>query len=179
MTIERLSYPWHRFPAEIISHAVWLYHVFSLCLRDVELILAEPRCGVARLGCYDGAEGGEAGAGRNRRNAMQEGARGMRLAIAGYERVMEGADMRASVLTLAAGECVPWHYHSTITDSFVCLEGPMEVETRAPPAVHRLTSGQRCEVAPKTAHTVRGVDGGSCRFLLMQGVGLYDNVAVG
>jgi putative transposase len=33
----------HRFPAEIISHAVWLYHVFSLSLRDVELLLAE-RC---------------------------------------------------------------------------------------------------------------------------------------
>ena len=31
----------HRFPAEIISHAVWLYHVFSLSLRDVELLLAE------------------------------------------------------------------------------------------------------------------------------------------
>ena len=31
----------HRFPAEILSHAVWLYHVFSLSLRDVELILAE------------------------------------------------------------------------------------------------------------------------------------------
>jgi putative transposase len=29
----------HRFPAEVISHAVWLYHVFSL--RDVELLLAE------------------------------------------------------------------------------------------------------------------------------------------
>src|SRR6202030_3157504 len=31
----------HRFPVEIISHAVWLYHVFSLSLRDVELLLAE------------------------------------------------------------------------------------------------------------------------------------------
>ena len=31
----------HRCPAEIISHAVWLYHVFSLSLRDVELLLAE------------------------------------------------------------------------------------------------------------------------------------------
>jgi putative transposase len=31
----------HRFPAEIISYAVWLYHVFSLSLRGVELILAE------------------------------------------------------------------------------------------------------------------------------------------
>ena len=32
----------HRFPAEIISHAVWLYHVFSLSFRDVELILVSP-----------------------------------------------------------------------------------------------------------------------------------------
>ena len=31
----------HRFPAELIGHAVWLYHVFSLSLRDVELLLAE------------------------------------------------------------------------------------------------------------------------------------------
>ena len=29
-----------RFPAEIISEAVWLYHRFSLSLREVELILA-------------------------------------------------------------------------------------------------------------------------------------------
>jgi putative transposase len=31
----------HRFPAEIISRAVWLYHVFSLSFRDVGLLLAE------------------------------------------------------------------------------------------------------------------------------------------
>ena len=31
----------HRFSTEIISHAIWLYHVFSLSLRDVELLLAQ------------------------------------------------------------------------------------------------------------------------------------------
>ena len=41
MTPQPVTYYRHRFPAEIISHAVWLYHVFSLSLRDVELILAE------------------------------------------------------------------------------------------------------------------------------------------
>ena len=35
------TYHRHRFPSDIIGHAVWLYHVFSLSLRDVELILAE------------------------------------------------------------------------------------------------------------------------------------------
>jgi putative transposase len=28
-----------RYPAEVIEYAVWLYHCFSLSLRDVELIL--------------------------------------------------------------------------------------------------------------------------------------------
>ena len=31
----------HRFPTAVISQAVLLYHVFSLSLRDVELLLAE------------------------------------------------------------------------------------------------------------------------------------------
>ena len=31
----------HRFPPEIISHAVWLYHRFTLSFRDVEDLLAE------------------------------------------------------------------------------------------------------------------------------------------
>ena len=31
----------HRFPPEIISHAVWLYYRFCLSLRDVEDLLAE------------------------------------------------------------------------------------------------------------------------------------------
>jgi hypothetical protein len=31
----------HQFPAEIICHAVWLYHVFSLSPRHIELFLAE------------------------------------------------------------------------------------------------------------------------------------------
>jgi putative transposase len=40
MTISQNPYRGFRFPAEVIQHAVWLYHCFSLSLRDVELILA-------------------------------------------------------------------------------------------------------------------------------------------
>lgn len=35
------SYSGYRFPAEIISHAVWLYFRFALSYRDVEELLAE------------------------------------------------------------------------------------------------------------------------------------------
>ena len=34
-------YRGHRFPAEIISHAVWIYYRFTLSFRDVEDLLAE------------------------------------------------------------------------------------------------------------------------------------------
>ena len=39
-TTSPTPYRGFRFPAEIIEHAVWRYHCFSLSLRDVELILA-------------------------------------------------------------------------------------------------------------------------------------------
>jgi len=41
MTSQPPSYRGYRFPPEIISHAVWLYHRFSLSFRDVEDLLAE------------------------------------------------------------------------------------------------------------------------------------------
>ena len=59
--MRKTSHPYRsfRFPAEIVNRAVWLYHCFSLSLREVELILAtkgivvsyetirewSPRCG--------------------------------------------------------------------------------------------------------------------------------------
>src|SRR5262249_6988452 len=63
--------------------------------------------------------------------AMQIRSRG-NYEIADRDLIAEGVDVRVQVLTLAAGQAVPWHYHSEITDTMVCLEGPMVVETRAP-----------------------------------------------
>ncbi|MBV9826187.1 MAG: cupin domain-containing protein [Alphaproteobacteria bacterium] len=99
--------------------------------------------------------------------------------IADREVVADGSDLRVQVLTLAQGQCVPWHYHSEITDSFVCLEGPMIVETRAPRQNYRLEPGQRCAVPAKVAHYVHGEADGPCKFMIVQGIGIYDFVAVG
>ncbi len=41
MTSQLPSYRGYRFSAEIISHAVWLYHRFCLSFRDVEELLAQ------------------------------------------------------------------------------------------------------------------------------------------
>jgi putative transposase len=48
-------YKHHRFPPEIIQHAVWLYHRFNLSHRDIEDLLAKRRIAVSyeaiRLWC--------------------------------------------------------------------------------------------------------------------------------
>ena len=36
-----ISFKRHRFPAEVIRHAVWLYFRFTLSLRDVEEMMAQ------------------------------------------------------------------------------------------------------------------------------------------
>ena len=41
MTTDTTNYYRHRFPPDIISHAVWLYHRFCLSFRDVEDLLAQ------------------------------------------------------------------------------------------------------------------------------------------
>jgi quercetin dioxygenase-like cupin family protein len=109
---------------------------------------------------------------------MQDRSRG-NYTIAGRRTVAEGADLRVTILTLDAGQCVPWHYHSEIADSFFCMAGPMVVETRAPRATHVLRPGETCTVPAKTAHYVHGQDDGPCRFMIVQGVGVYDFVPVG
>ena len=89
---------------------------------------------------------------------------------------MEGQDMRAVILTLATGAVPDSHYHTDITDKL----HPMVVETRAPRATHLLhacDSVAKC--CPELLITFMGRDGGPCRFIVLQGVGEYDNVAVG
>ena len=39
--MQKTSYARHRFPREVIQHAVWLYFRFPLSFRDVEDLLAE------------------------------------------------------------------------------------------------------------------------------------------
>ncbi len=95
------------------------------------------------------------------------------------EIVVETADLRMVRITLGTGQSVPWHWHTEVTDRFVCLRGSLCVETRAPWASHDLAPGEECTVAPKIAHTARNAGEDRCRFLVIQGIGAYDYNAVG
>lgn len=88
--------------------------------------------------------------------------------------VAETEQLRVLEITLAPGEAVPWHYHSHIADHFFVTEGRVTVQSRAPRALHDLGPGERCVVAPRTAHRVSNQSRAMSRFLIVQGPGPYD-----
>ena len=69
--------------------------------------------------------------------------------ISGRELVAETDGLRVQVLTLGLGEKIPWHYHSAVSDIFICLEGTMVVETRAPKARHQLDAWRTLRRSPQ------------------------------
>ena len=100
-------------------------------------------------------------------------------AIEKREILAETPELRVTILTLATGQEVPWHWHSNVNDTCICLEGTVVMETRAPRARFELSPGQMCSVPPKRAHRVAGKDGSRCKFAVVQGIGQYDFNPVG
>ena len=98
-------------------------------------------------------------------------------AIRKRETVAEVPGLRVRKLTLATRQSVPWHTHTTITDTFFCMDGPMVVETDNPRARHILLPGETVAAEPGQPHYVHGVAMGPCKFMIIQGVGKYDYVA--
>lgn len=95
--------------------------------------------------------------------------------VKNIETIAAGSDMQARLYTLAQGEIIPWHYHSSVTDWYFCLSGILRVETRTPAADERLAPGAHYAIPPQTAHRIsNGGVAEECRFLLLQGVGTYD-----
>ena len=88
----------------------------------------------------------------------------------------EAPGLRVRLLSLSGAQCVPWHLHSTITDTFFCRHGQVRVLTRAPEAEYVLRAGEMLAIPPNTAHYVECGDSDSCSFIIVQGVGEYDYV---
>ena len=82
--------------------------------------------------------------------------------------------IKVQILTLAAGEEIPWHRHTQVDDDFFCMEGPMVIETRCPENEKQLMPGQTLKVPSGKPHRVTGRFSGPCRILLVQGVGEHD-----
>ncbi len=94
------------------------------------------------------------------------------------ETLAEVPGLRVRILALLKGQIVPWHYHSSITDTFFCMRGPMRILTRTPDALHTLYAGDTLAVSPGTPHYVECISTAECQFMIIQGVGKYDYLPI-
>ena len=106
-------------------------------------------------------------------------ARGAGYTVKSIEPVAVGSDVQVRFFTLAPGETIPSHFHSTVTDWYFVLEGALSIETRAPADRQILAMGGTYRIPPKTVHLVANRSDSDTRFLLVQGVGAYDFLRVG
>ena len=88
--------------------------------------------------------------------------------------IAKGTDVGVQERTLSPGQEIPWHYHSTITDTTYCIGGTVQIEMLDPPERILLAVGESHAVTPKRPHRITPHGSSACRFLLIQGVGAYD-----
>ena len=93
--------------------------------------------------------------------------------------IAEAPGLRVRKFSLSEGQCVPWHYHTHITDTFFCMQGRLQIKTRSPQLTKILHPGDTFSVPPQTPHYVSGPENKGCKFIIIQGVGEYDFVATG
>ena len=74
---------------------------------------------------------------------------------------------------------MPWHYHSHIQDTFYVIEGRLRLFMREPPEEVWLGPGETYSVGSRRPHMVTNGGDASAIFLVLQGVGEYDYVALG
>jgi mannose-6-phosphate isomerase-like protein (cupin superfamily) len=88
--------------------------------------------------------------------------------------IAKGSDVGVQERVLAPGQEIPWHYHTTITDTTYCLQGSVQIEMLSPPEKVVIKVGERHAVPTNRPHRITAYGDEPCRFLLVQGVGAYD-----
>jgi quercetin dioxygenase-like cupin family protein len=93
-------------------------------------------------------------------------------------RHAERPGFRISELTIGPTQKVPWHYHTRIQDTFYVLDGRIRIFLRDPKEDVRLAPGETYAVRAGRSHLVTNDGEGSATFLVLQGLGEYDFVAL-
>jgi quercetin dioxygenase-like cupin family protein len=92
------------------------------------------------------------------------------------DRHAERPGFRISELQIGPKQQVPWHYHTTVQDTFYVLEGRLRLFLRDPKEEVRLGPGETYAVRPGRPHLVTNGGDASATFLVLQGIGEYDYV---
>ena len=85
---------------------------------------------------------------------------------------------RIAELQIDPTQTIPWHYHSEVQDTFYVISGSIRIFTREPEEQVCLTVGQTYAVRPARPHLVTNAGNASAVFLVLQGIGEHDFIAV-
>jgi quercetin dioxygenase-like cupin family protein len=93
-------------------------------------------------------------------------------------RHAERPGFRITELQISATQKVPWHYHNHVQDTFYVLQGRLRLFLRDPKEEVALAPGETYSVRAGRPHLVTNGGDTSAVFLVLQGVGEYDYVAL-
>ena len=85
---------------------------------------------------------------------------------------------RIAEMQISPTQTIPWHYHTRSQDTFYVISGTLRIFTRAPEEEVLLSMGQTYSVAPGRPHLVVNAGDTSAVFLVLQGMGDHDFVAL-
>ena len=93
-------------------------------------------------------------------------------------RHAERPGFRISELQISTTQFVPWHFHTKISDTFYVIEGRIKLLLKGPVEEVSLGPGETYTVRKRRPHRVENAGSTSTTFLVLQGVGEYDYVAL-
>ena len=85
---------------------------------------------------------------------------------------------RIAEIQIAPTQTIPWHYHTETQDTFYVIDGTIRVFTREPEDEVCLVVGETYSVPPGRPHLVANAGATSAVFLVLQGMGERDFVAL-
>ena len=85
---------------------------------------------------------------------------------------------RIAEIQIGPTQTVPWHYHTNTQDTFYVIDGTIRVFAREPEEQVCLTVGMTYSVGPGRPHFVANAGDNSAVFLVLQGMGEHDFVAL-
>jgi quercetin dioxygenase-like cupin family protein len=91
-------------------------------------------------------------------------------------RHAERPGFRISELQISPAQQVPWHYHTSVQDTFYVLEGEIRLFLRDPKEEVRVKPGETYAVRAGRPHLVTNPGTTSATFLVLQGIGEYDYI---
>ena len=90
------------------------------------------------------------------------------------EMIVKTDDVRVPTLHLKSDQVIPWHKHTEVDDTFVCLSGETIILSDKGKDYIKLRPGERCTIKCGIAHFVKSHTKEGTTFLLIQATGAHD-----